>query len=74
MAGRIAPGFYTRLGSDVIAAYFLHALQQESDWSVCNATRLLSNYHKTTVTQLIGNLATGCSACIIRPQTRSAAP
>ena len=42
------------------------ALQQESDWSVFSAIQLLSNYHKTTVTQLIGNLATGCSACTIK--------
>ena len=56
----------------MISLLHVSALQQESDWSVFNAAWLLSNYYKTTVTQLIRNQATGCSACIIRHHKRSA--
>ena len=64
----LAYNYYTRkkyITADIITAYnILPALQYESDQSLS----MQHSYQATTTTtctQLIGNLATGCSACII---------
>ena len=55
----------------------LPALQQESDWSLSNAAQvtkqlpqnrshIASTAVSATLTQLIGNQATGCNECVIR--------